>query len=319
MVKYYKRKRTELTELQRLSPGCWINVSPPFDHEELENLANRFEIPLDFLTDSLDIDERPRFDYDDDEQNIRLIVLSTPFLNNTSDDESAPYYITVPLGIVLTPDYILTVSSYTNPVLEPFLEGKIRQFDSSDKSLFVLQIFEQQVLRFLSCLKDLNVRRNSLEQELYDSSRNRELLKLLSVEKSLVYFLTALKSNALLLTKIQRTDFLRVREDEIKSDLLEDVLIDINQASEMANIYSNILSGTMDAFGSIISNNLNRDIQRLTLITIFLMAPTLVASFFGMNVPLPLQNSPYAFTILMFLALSISVGLVVMFRKQKML
>lgn len=319
MVSYYKKKRSELHELKVLTSGCWVNITPPFDFEELEKLADKLEIPIEFLTDSLDIDERPRFELDD---HAKLIVVTTPVINNV-DDETAALYITVPIGIILTEDNIVTITSYPNPVLQRFLDSKVKSFDTNDRAGFVLQIFEQNVLRFLSCLKDLNVRRNTLEQELYDSSRNRDLLKLLSIEKSLVYFVTALSTNALLKSKIQRTDLLNIREDEAKADMLQDIIIDIAQAQEMANVYSNILSGTMDAFASIISNNLNVVIQRLTLITIVLMVPTLVASFFGMNVKLPFDlgrsESWWAFGVIFAIAAFLSVLLVVIFKKRRML
>jgi magnesium transporter len=319
VIHYFKKKRSELNELKVITSGCWINITPPFDFEELEKLADKLEIPLEFLTDSLDIDERPRFEQDD---NAKLIVVTTPVVNNV-DDETAALYITVPIGIILTEDNIVTITSYQNPILQRFLDNKVKGFDTSDKAGFVLQIFEQNVLRFLSCLKDLNVRRNSLEQELYDSSRNRDLLKLLSIEKSLVYFVTALSTNALLKTKIQRTDILGIRENELKADMLQDIIIDINQAQEMANVYSNILSGTMDAFASIISNNLNVVIQRLTLVTIVLMVPTLVASFFGMNVKLPFDlgktDSWWAFPAIFAFAACLSVSLVLVFKKNRML
>lgn len=316
MVQYYKKKGRELVEMQRLTRGCWINIAPPFSFEELEDIASNLEIPIDFLTDSLDIDERSRFEIEDD---VKLIVLHTPIIN-TNEDESAPLYITVPIGIVLTPEYVITISSYENPVLERFTENKVRGLSTEDRSMFILQLFEQNVLRFLSCLKDLNVRRDSIEQELYHSSRNKELLKLLSIEKSFVYFVTSLSSNALMKAKIQRTDLLSVKEDEVKSDLLFDIITDINQAQEMANIYSNILSGTMDSFASIVSNNQNLFIQRLTLITIILMVPTLVASFFGMNVPVPFQHDSFVpFYLIIAFSLLFAGLMVYIFRRYRML
>lgn len=319
MIQYYKKRRNEVAELEKLSFGCWINITPPFNYEELERVADKLNIPLDFLNDSLDINERARYEVEDD---VKLIVITTPVIN-PSEDELSPLYIIVPIGVILHTNYIITISSYDNPILERFIDNKIKGFDTSDHSLFVLQLFEQNVLRYLTCLRDLNIRRNSIEQELYNSSRNKDLLKLLSIEKSLVYFVTALSTNSLLKTKIQRVDLLGIRNDENKMDLLDDIIIDINQAQEMAHIYSNILAGTMDTFASIISNNLNIVIQRLTLITIVLMVPTLVASFFGMNVYMPfgigeIQNGIPFWSIIAGAAL-LSGLLVFMFRKQRML
>ncbi|MEZ5038268.1 MAG: magnesium transporter CorA family protein [Saprospiraceae bacterium] len=287
MIQYYAKVDRRLKELEEPDVPCWINISPPFSQEELEEIAQRFFIPLDFLTDSLDIDERSRYEKEDD---VRLIVVNTPILNE-SDEENGAIYITVPIGIILTPEYLITITSFENPVLKVFLDNKVKNFDPADESLFVIQILEQTVYRFLNCLKKLNLKRNLIEKELYDSSRNKELMELLSIEKSLVYFMNSLSSNELLKMKMKRTDFLGIREDEDKSDLFEDIIIDNSQALEMANVYTNILNGTMDAYGSIISNNLNITIRRLTLITIILMVPTLIASFYGMNVPIPFMNS----------------------------
>ncbi|NBC09954.1 MAG: magnesium transporter CorA family protein [Bacteroidetes bacterium] len=290
MIRYYAKVDRKLKELEEPQLGCWINISPPFSHEELEEIAQQFDVPLDFFTDSLDIDERSRYEREDD---VRLIVINTPILNEAEEENDA-IYVTVPIGIILTIDHIITITAYGSPVLQLFLDGKVRNFDPSDESAFVLQIMEQTVYRYLTCLKKLNLKRNLIEKELYDSSRNKELKQLLSIEKSLVYFVNSLSANELLKMKMKRTDFLNIRDDEDKSDLFEDIIIDNSQALEMSNIYTNILNGTMDAYGSIISNNLNITIRRLTLITIILMVPTLVASFYGMNVPLPLEREGYA-------------------------
>lgn len=311
MVRYYAAEHNRPRELESAQPDCWVNISPPFSHEELEEIAQEFDLPLDFLTDSLDLDERSRYEREDE---VRLIVLNTPILNETEEENDA-IYITVPIGIILTLDYLITITAFENPVLQLFLDGKIRNFNPSDSRQFVLQILEQNVYRFLTCLKKLNLKRNLIEQELYDSSRNRELMQLLSIEKSLVYFMNSLSANELLKMKMKRTDFLQIREDEDKADLYEDIIIDNSQALEMANVYTNILNGTMDAYGSIISNNLNLTIRRLTLITIILMVPTLIASFYGMNVPLPLEDGKY--TSLFIIGLSVVLSALVTWYFQR--
>ncbi|MCR9102554.1 MAG: magnesium transporter CorA family protein [bacterium] len=314
MIRYYTKEDRTLRELEEPQYGCWVNISPPFSHEELEELSQQFDIPLDFLTDSLDIDERSRYEREDD---IRLIVVNTPILNEIEEENDA-IYITVPIGIILTPDQFITITAYENPVLQLFLDGKVRGFNTKDESAFVLQIMEQNVYRFLTCLKKLNLKRNLIEKELYDSSRNKELKQLLSIEKSLVYFVNSLSANELLKMKMKRTDFLKIRDDEDKSDLFEDIIIDNSQALEMANIYTNILNGTMDAYGSIISNNLNITIRRLTLITIILMVPTLVASFYGMNIPLPLEGKPYALPVIVAVSISLSLLVTWYFQRKRL-
>lgn len=295
--------------------GCWINVAPPFEQDELEKLAQEFEMPIDFLLDPLDIDERSRYEREED---VRLIVLNTPALNEQNVDGNESTYVTVPVGIILADDYIITITSRENEVLQLLKEGKVRNFRPDNEANFVLKFFEQTVFRFLTCLKKLNLKRNLIEQELYDSSRNRELMQLLSIEKSLVYFINALNGNELLKMKMKRTDFLRIRQDEDLSDLFEDIIIDNGQALEMANIYTNILNGTMDAYGSIISNNLNITIQRLTLITIILTVPMVIASFYGMNVPLPYQQKQFTIGIIFLVSIFLSLGVIWYFRRKRM-
>ena len=315
MIKYYSKSGKEIVELPGLTNQCWVNISPPFSQEELEELAGELLLPIDFLTDSLDIDERSRYEREDD---ISLIVVNTAVPNDTEDEIEATY-ITVPIGIILTLDHIITITSFRNPVLELFLEGKVKNFNPADKKLFVLQIFEQNVFRFLTNLKKLNLKRNLIEKELYDSSRSKELKQLLSIEKSLVYFVTSLSSNELLKMKMKRADVLKIREDEEKTDLFEDIIIDNSQALEMANTYTKIIQSTMESSASIISNNLNIVIQRLTLITIILMVPTLVASFFGMNTQSGLEDSESAFYWIIIVSVILTLILVWIFRRKKMI
>lgn len=314
MIKSYKKEGAQLIELESYIGADWININPPFQQNELIKFAADLDIPLDFLTDSLDIDERSRYEL---EEEIKLILLNTPVLAE-AEGENEPIYITVPVGIVLTPEHIITITSMESPVLKRFFDGRVKYFDPSNHTLFVLQILEQTVYRFLTCLKKLNLKRNLIEKELYDSSRNRELKRLLSIEKSLVYFVNSLSSNELLKLKMKRTDFLKIRADEYQSDLFEDIIVDNGQALEMSNVYTNILNGTMDAYGSIISNNLNRTIQRLTTITIILMVPTLIASYYGMNVPLPYQEANFSFVYLMIISVILSALLAWYFQRKRM-
>ena len=315
MIHYQKKINGRIQELQSIEPGCWISISPPFNIVELEQLAEKLDIDIDYLTDPLDIDERTRFESDD---NIKLIVINTPVLNDNTTEERT-LYITVPIGIVLMPEYIITIASYENAVLQHFKEGKTRAFNPHDHSLFVLQMMEQNVIAYLRCLKDINVRRNVVEQEVYESSKNSDLRKLLNLEKSLVYFATELSAIGQMMLKMQRTDFLGIKQDEDKVDLMQDIIIDNSQAQEMSSIYSNILASTMEALASMISNNLNEVMKRLTLITLVLMIPTLVASFFGMNVPLPFgADSTYAFWIILGCSTLISTMLVLFFQRKKL-
>jgi magnesium transporter len=314
MITYIGKNREILTGADVLDRATWINVHPPFEHGELDSLSQDLEIPLDFLTDSLDVDERSRFEREDD---VTVILVNSPVLNDEGKDSEA-IYITVPIGVIITPSYLVTVCSRENPILEKFENRKVKNFDPSDHKQFVLQIFEQNVFRFLDCLKKLNLKRNLIEQELYTSSRNAELQQLLRIEKSLVYFVSSLSSNELLKMKMKRTDLLRLGGDENYTDLYEDIIIDNSQALEMANVYTNILGGTMEAYASIVSNNLNVIIHRLTIVTIILLVPSMIASFYGMNVTyLPFKESPWAFPIIIFSSLLMGVGVVYYFTRQK--
>lgn len=314
MIRYYAIENGQLKELESRRPSCWINISPPIVTQELEEISAEQNIPLDFLTDSLDIDERSRYEIEDD---IKLILVNTPILNEL-DQENEAIYVTSPIGIILTPENIITITGVDNPIIEKFVTGRVRGFNHNSDEKFVLQIFQQNVFRFLECLKKLNLKRNLVEQELYNSVRNAELKHLLRIEKSLVYFVNSLSANELVKMKMKRTDFLKIRDDEDMSDLFEDIIIDNSQALEMSNVYTNILSGTMEAYASIISNNMNMFIQRLTIITIILMVPTLVASFYGMNVELPFDDARGAFYMILVISVVVSLMLVWFFRRKQL-
>ena len=299
MIHYFKNINQQTVKIDKPEEGSWVNVSPPLKQEEFSELSAALEIPIDFLTDSLDIDERSRFEEDD---NVKLIVIKTPTMNN-SFNESDAYYITIPICIILTHNQIVTVNSFDNPAIKRFL-NTFPNRDTDKKNMMVLKIFEKVTQAYMEYLKEINQRRNLMEQKLYASSRNEELLELMKIQKSLVYFVTALKSNEMLLMKMARTNFLVLNEDE--NEFLEDLIVDIAQGLEMANIYTNILSSTLDAFASIIANNQNQVLKRLAVITIVLTFPILIASLFGMNVPSGFENSKYAFYVVALLSLGIS-------------
>jgi magnesium transporter len=212
---------------------------------------------------------------------------------------------------------ILTISPYNNPVVDCFINKRVKNFDPANRGQFVVKLFDRNVFYFLHYLKQINNKRNLYEEELFNSSRNKELSQLMNLQKSLVYFVTDLRSNELTMMKIQRTDFLELKAKPEVSDFLEDVIVDNSQALEMSNIYTNILNGTMDAFASIISNNLNMVMKRLTSFTILLMVPNIFAGFYGMNVLLPLQDKAWAFSFIFLLSLFISGGAAYYFYRKK--
>jgi magnesium transporter len=315
MIKIYKKINAPVIELAFPEPDCWINIRPPFNEENLQKLSAELNIPDDFLMDSIDINEKSRYEREDD---VKLIVINTPIPNTEDNDiDSDSLYITIPLGIILTNDKIITISSFPNPLMEWFERTVVKNLNSSDREHFVLKIMERNVAYFTHYLKEINRRIAVIEKELYNTTRNAELSKLLNIQKSLVYFVTDIRANELVMMKMQRTNFLGIRNNEDAEDLIEDIIIDNSQALEMANVYTNILNGTMDAFGSIISNNLNQVMRLLTSVTIVLMVPTLVASFYGMNVPLPLAGHPLAFPIVLGISLVLSISIVWLFMRKK--
>ena len=310
MIQYFKNSNQKTYQTEAPENGSWVNVLPPLKQEEFSKLSEQLAIPMDFLTDSLDIDERTRFE---EEDNVRLIVIKTP-TENISFNDSDAFYITIPICIILTHNQIVTVNSFDNPAIKKFL-STFQKRHPDKRNMMVLKVFEKVVQNYMDLLKEINRRRNVLEQKLYSASRNEQLLQLMRIQKSLVYFITAIRSNELLFLKLQRTNFLGLNEDE--KEFLADLIVDNSQALEMANIYTNILSSTLDAFASIIANNQNEVLKRLSVITIVLTFPVLIASLFGMNVPSGFENSPYAFYIVGLLSLAISVMIGWFFLRKK--
>jgi magnesium transporter len=288
MIQYFKNTDQQTIAIDRPESAVWVNVLPPLKQEEFSELSETMNIPLDFLKDSLDIDERSRYEIDD---HVKLIVIKTPTENNSFNLSDA-FYITIPICIILTHGQIVTVNSFENEAIKKFLTT-FQHRNPNRTNMMVLKIFEKITTNFQDYLKEINTRRNSLEQKLYDSNRNEELLQLMRIQKSFVYFITALRSNELLMMKMKRTNVLGLTEDE--TDLLDDLIVETSQALEMANTYTNILNSTLDAFASIISNNQNEVLKRLTTLTIFLSVPVLIASIYGMNVPIPYKDSHLAF------------------------
>ena len=265
-----------------LSGACWVNLAAPTE-EEIRQVAGTFSIPQDFLTDPLDLDERARIEIDGQ---CLLVVLHTPVRDR--EDGSVPFR-TVPLGIVLKNGCLVTVSSQPIDIMELFLSRKVKNFSPEHPARFVIQIFHQNSILFLKYLKEINRKTNAYEQELHRAMKNEELIMLVNLEKSLVYFTTSINANEIIMARIQRADVIKMSAQE--AELLDDAITENLQAIHMTKIYTNILSGMMDAFASIISNNLNVVMKFLTTVTIVLMIPNLVFSFYGMNVKLPFQES----------------------------
>jgi len=308
MIKIFKTTKEGLEETREIEKNCWINFSNP-TNGELGKLSEKLNIPLDFLTDPLDVDERARIEMED---KCVLIILRIPHFDEKNLDIP---YITLPIGIIFVEDLVITVCSKDVEVISDFINGKAKNFSTENRSRFLLQVFLRTALLYLKHLKEINKRTNAIEDELEKAMKNEELIKLLNLEKSLVFFTTSLKSNELMMERLQKTEIVKLDPDD--KELLEDVFIENKQAIEMSNVYSNILSGMMDAFASVISNNLNVVLKLLTAVTIILMIPTLIASIYGMNVRLPFQNSPYAFLITVGISFVLSVMGIFVFIKRR--
>jgi magnesium transporter len=269
----------------------WVNLTCPTP-AELEQVETQFDVPMEYLEAALDPDERARLESED---GILLVLMRVPLENLQKD--GIPY-ITRPLAIIVSPTAIITVGNHAMPMLDDFSQQKTRRLDVANPRSFVLQVFQRTTLKYLRYLKEINTQSNVIERELQYNSRNRDVLQLLNLEKSLVYFSTSLRANHIIYERYERSRYFADATEE-EQDTLDDTLIDSRQAIEMAKIYADILNVGMNAFHSVLSNNLNHVIKQLTVITIVLMLPTLLSSIYGMNVDLPFQNSPNAFAYIM--------------------
>jgi len=306
MITIFKTTEHGLETVNELTPGCWISAVDPTPDEIA--CLQQWGFQHDFITPPLDVDEMPRTEKEDGEI---LILLRVPcFQGETADIP----YATLPLGIVLTDTSVLTVCKRENGVIQELVTGRVKGLSTVKRIRFVLHLLLRTAAKYLSHLREINRMVDSLEDKLQLSMRNREVLELLKYQKSLTYFTTALKANELVLERLQRTKLFHMYpEDE---DLLEDVVTENQQAIEMTNIASNILSQMMDAFASIISNNLNVVMKFLASVTIVLSLPTMIASFYGMNVGLPLGEHPLAFLGVLGVSVFVALAVVLVFWRK---
>ncbi|HDR8078063.1 TPA: magnesium transporter CorA family protein [Bacillus cereus] len=293
-----------------MQKGCWINVLHPTE-EEIQYLVQTLNVDLDFIKDPLDDEERSRIEKED---NNTLIIVDIPTVRH--DEEGNSIYDTIPIGMIVMPDCFVTICLEENPIFERFINQRIKEFYTFKKTRFALQLLYTISTYYLRYLKQINRKTIDLEHQLNKSMKNKEIFTLLGLEKSLVYFTTSLKANKIVIQKLMRNStFLKMYEDD--QDLLEDVLIENKQAIEMAEIYSHILSGMMNTFSSVISNNLNSVMKLLTSITIILSLPTMVSSFFGMNVKVPFEGEAHGFVIVLIICVTLSLTLAFVFWKKR--
>lgn len=300
MIQIYKStSETDptLKILDNIETGCWINVIAPSD-EELILISKKTNVPLEFLKAPLDDEETSRIDFEDDSI---VVIVDIPF---TEMEDNSLIYDTYPLAIIHSETQLITVCLKNSKVLTDFINSKIKSFYTFKKSRFILQVLNRVSTYYLLYLRQIDKKSLMIEKRLHKSMKNRELIQLHSLEKSLVYFSTSLKANEITLEKMLKLEIMQKYEED--KDILEDVIIENKQAIEMTEIYSNILASTMDFFASVISNNLNIVMKVLASVTILMAIPTIMSGIFGMNVMLPFtETDPLGFPIVMFMTFGI--------------
>ena len=310
MIRIFKTEDGAMHEKEEMQPGCWIALTNP-TASEIIDIADTYQIDPDHLRAPLDEEERSRIEVEDE---YTLILVDIPSIEERNGKD---WFVTIPLAIITTKDVLITVCLEETPVLTSFMDGRVRDFHTFMKTRFILQILYKNATQFLQYLRIIDKKSEVIERKLHQSQKNEELIELLELEKSLVYFTTSLRSNEVVLEKLLRIE--KIKKYPEDTDLLEDVIVENKQAIEMANIYSGILSGTMDAFASVISNNLNIVMKFLATVTIVLSIPTMIASFYGMNVNshgMPVADSPYGFAIVLGLTLLLSLFVAYIFNKK---
>ncbi|MCL2040208.1 MAG: magnesium transporter CorA family protein [Bacteroidetes bacterium] len=306
MVTFYKNTPNKgLNLINKLENNCWINVTNPTQNE-IDYLINELQIPVDFINDIEDIDERPRLE---DEDGWTLVIMRIPIKNIENME-----FATAPLGIIIKDEMVVSICFHPNEVVSDFILFTQRKGIVINNNIdFLLRLILSSSVWYQKYLKHINIRTKMAEKELEKSIKNDELHALLNIEKVLVYFITSLKGNDLLVYKLKNY----YRKYEIDEELLEDAEIEIKQAIETTNVHSNILAGMMDAYASIISNNVNEIVKKLTIITIIITIPNVVSGFFGMNLLNYLESHPYAFFIVILLTFTIGGIVFFFFKKSK--
>ena len=299
----------ELRKIDEIMPGAWLNLENPSD-KELEEVAEITGVGEDMLKAALDEEERARIETDDGNT---LIIVDIPVI-----DDSADWYVysTLPLGIITAGDYFITVCLRETAVLGDFIKGRVRNFDANKRTRFIYQILYLNAIKFLHCLKQIDKTSMRVQQSLHRSMKNKELIQLLDLEKALVYFSTSLNSNQIVIDRLRAMSTIKHYEDD--DEILDDVIVENKQAIEMATIYRDIMSGTMDAFASVISNNQNTVMKFLAAITIILTIPTIIASIWGMNVGVPFAGTIWGFWAVIGIIVAVTVPVLIIMIKKRM-
>ena len=315
MVKMYNTDMITnvTTEVNEYKRGNWIDLINPTESEIFEVCRN-LNIEQEFIKYSLDYEEKARIDLEEDDGTI-LFIIDVPIIEKENDVE---IYTTMPVGVIFVRDeYVITVSLKENDIIKKMERIVGKKVITYKKSQFLFQLFYENSSAFLNLLKEINKKTEHIERTLKKDLKNEDLLKMLNLEKALVYITTSLKSDEVVMEKTLRGKIIKLYEED--EDLLEDAIVENKQAIEMSKIYSDILNETMDMYASIISNNINDIMKFLTSITIILAIPTLVASLWGMNVPVPFQNYQYGFPVLLAVSFVVTLTVMIWLKKRNML
>lgn len=312
MLKIYKTNTNgEMERLKKFEANSWINVSNP-SSEEIKEVITKTHIPESLILKVLDYEELPRIESED---KATLIVVDVPYVE---DKKSKNKYSTIPVGIITKGNYFLTICLKETEILNEFKHNKIKGVDTSKKTRFIIQLLLKIATFYTKYLNLINREIENKEKSLIKSTSNKELLNLMHIQKSLVYFVTSLKANDIILEKLSKGNIINMYEDDL--DLLDDAMIENKQGIETANIYREILASISDTYASIINNNLNAIMKFLAGITIVLSIPTMISSFMGMNVPLgSFSDNPLAFFIILLISLLISIIIALILKKKDML
>lgn len=312
MIQQYRtNQKRELEPCNETGKNRWIDLLNP-SLEEIEEISAQTKIDKDLFIKVLDDDEVSRIEQGDEGI---MIIVSVPYIQ---DQTAKNRYQTTPLGILIGQDSIVTISTKNHTILEDFYSNTVKEFDTAKRTRMVIQLLYKIATKYLICLKEINTELIQKEHLLYHMTQNKELINLLNVEKSLVYFITSLKSNDIVLEKLKLGSLLTLYEEDV--ELLNDAMIENKQGMEMANIYREILTSMSNTYATIISNNLNIIMKFLAGITIVLSIPTIIASFLGMNVPLGiLSNNPWAFLGIGIFATFISILVAIILKKKNMM
>ena len=313
MIRIFKTIDGKMHQMEEACEGCWVALTNPTATEIFE-ICNRFQIEVDDLRAPLDEEERSRIEV---EENYTLILVDTPIIEERGDKD---WFGTIPLSIIITNEMIFTVCLEDTSVLGKFMDGRVRNFYTYMKTRFILQILYNNASMFLHYLRIIDKKSEEVEEKLHASTRNQELIELLELEKSLVYFITSLRSNEVVLEKLLKVDRIKKYPDD--TDLLEDVIVENKQAIEMTMIYRDIINGTRELVSSVINNRLNNVMKYLTSITLVMAIPTIISGLYGMNVSgkwMPLSDTPYGFGIICIGTLVICILILLILRKKNML